>query len=153
METPEQFELLNAELKMRKDNELKSIISVVNRVTGQDITTKSRVRPVADAVKIYSALARKFTPYTFEQIGESINRNYATILHAYKCYDDLFKTDIEFRDFAKSCIETIHNANSVEDTPRDKEVDTIKGLLEICTTEELKKIKRNIYKNYVPSGS
>ena len=84
METQTPHELLNAELKMRKDNELKSIISVVNRVTGQDITVRSRVRPVADAVKIYSALARKFTPYTFEQIGESINRNYATILHAYK---------------------------------------------------------------------
>lgn len=145
--------LLNDELKIRSENELKNIISVVNRVTGQDITSKSRVRPVADAVKIYSALARKFTPYTFEQIGESINRNYATILHAHKCYDDLFKTDVVFRDFAKSCIETIHNANSVEDSPRDKEVDTIKELLEICTTEELKKIKRKIYKNYVPSGS
>ena len=151
MEKP--HELLNAELKIRSDNELKNIISVVNRVTGQDITTKSRVRPVADAVKIYSALARKFTPYTFEQIGESINRKYCSILHAHKCYDDLFKTDEKFRDLAKSCIETIHNANSVEDTPRDKEVDTIKELLEICTTEELKKIKRKIYKNYVPNGN
>ena len=123
MEAP--HELLNAELKMRKDNELKSIISVVNRVTGQDITTRSRVRPVADAVKIYSVLARKFTPYTFEQIGESINRNYATILHAFKCYDDLYKTEVEFREYAKSCIETIHNANSVEDTPRDIELEKI----------------------------
>jgi len=151
METP--HELLNAELKMRKDNELKNIISVVNRVTGQDITTRSRVRPVADAVKIYSSLARKFTPYTFEQIGESINRNYATILHAFNCYDDLYKTEVEFREYAKSCIETIHNANSVEDSPRDIELDKIKGLLEICTTEELKKLKRNIYKNFIPSGN
>ena len=151
MEAP--HELLNAELKMRKDNELKNIISVVNRVTGQDITTRSRVRPVADAVKIYSSLARKFTPYTFEQIGESINRNYATILHAIKSYDILYKSEVEFREYAKSCIETIHNANSVEDSPRDIELDKIKGLLEICTTEELKKLKRNIYKNYIPSGS
>ena len=151
MEKP--HELLNAELKIRSDNELKSIISVVNRVTGQDITIKSRIRPVADAVKIYCAVARKFTPYSFKQIGESIDRQYSTIMYAIKSYNILYKTDVEFRECAKSCIETIHNANSVEDTPRDIEIDKIKGLLELCNTEELEKIKRKIYKNYVPNGN
>ena len=65
----------------------------------------------------------------------------------------MYKTEAEFRECAKSCIETIHNANSVEDTPRDIEIDKIKGLLELCNTEELKKIKRKIYKNYVPNGN
>ena len=54
-------------------------MSVVCRVTGQDITRNSRVRKVADAVKIYSKMARRFINYSYEQIGRLINRNHALL--------------------------------------------------------------------------
>ena len=139
------------ELNYRMTQELTSIMSVVCRVTGQDITKNTRVREVADAVKIYSKMARKFTPYSYEQIGSLINRNHATIMHAVKWYEPLYKMDKDFRCLANACIQTINDANSKEDSPKDLEIEKIMNMLELCTTEELKKIHKSIYRNYIPT--
>ena len=95
METPEQF-LENIKTiitsnketaKYRKRKELESIIATVTRVTGVDILQKTNVREVADAIKIYSYMARKITINLFKYIGEIVKRTQTTTViprYAYK---------------------------------------------------------------------
>ena len=65
-------------------NKLKEIMDFVIRETTEDITSKSREQAVTDARAIYFKLAREHTNFSFKAIGQSLNKNHATVIHAVK---------------------------------------------------------------------
>ena len=138
--------------KINQIKDLESIIATVLRVTKCDVTNKSRVSENADAVKIYSYMARRFTKNTFNTIGKVINRNHATILYACKSFYNIYKTDKSFRQLADSCVSKHQDEMGMEDRPKEMMLDEIKYDLRKCSIEELRKIKRWIKLKYVSNN-
>tara|TARA_R100001443_G_scaffold6700_3_gene15736 strand:- start:7423 stop:7905 length:483 start_codon:yes stop_codon:yes gene_type:complete len=153
METPEQF-LENIQTiiasnketaKYKKRKELQRIIATVVRVTGFDITQKTNLREVADAIKIYSYMARKFTRNGFKEIGNMVNRNHATILIAKNSYSSLYTTDKEFRSIADECLSK-HFTEEGFEQPKVKAIEDINDELLKCDHTKLLRVKNYLKK-------
>jgi chromosomal replication initiation ATPase DnaA len=130
---------------------LKSIIYTILSVTGVDIRARSNKREVADAVKIYSHMAREYTDNSFHEIGKSINRNHSTICHSLKNYNSLYRYDDAFRLLADQCISK-HFAENGQDQPKDIELESINTLLLKCNYYLLSKIKNYIKRQIDNNG-
>ena len=159
METPEEF-LENIKTiitsnketaKYRKRKELESIIATVTRVTGVDILQKTNVREVADAIKIYSFMARKFTRNGFKDIGEIVNRNHSTILIAKDAYKDLYNGDKEFRNKADKCMAK-YFAEEGSEQPKVEAIEDINDELLKCDHTKLLRVK-NYLKKIIADGN
>ena len=63
----------------------KQIIDVIERLHNDKITTKNRKRSNVTARAVYAKLCKDIFPYlTLHKIAEPINRDHATIIHAFK---------------------------------------------------------------------
>lgn len=153
METPEQFlENIQTIIASNKETakytrmkELESIIATVVRVTGFDITQKTNVREVADAIKIYSYMARKFTRNGFKEIGNIVNRNHSTILIAKDAYKDLYNADKEFRNKADKCMAK-YFAEEGSEQPKVQAIEDINDELLKCDHTKLLRVKNYLNK-------
>lgn len=71
---------------------MKELIKIVNEVFLVDLTLNNRKRETVDARKVYSKILRdKGHGYKF--IGETINKDHATIIHYIKNIDHLLSYD------------------------------------------------------------
>lgn len=120
--------------------ELKSIIAIVVRITGKDITSVKRGRNYTNARLIYSYMCRRFTNCTFNDIGRSVNRNHATILHLNKNYSGVYKTDDDFRELADRCLSAYFSEMGVEQ-PKVEAIEDINKYLSKCDINKLLSIK------------
>lgn len=66
---------------------------ITNDIDRQKFLSPNRSRDIVDARMIYCAVARQEGGYTLKQIGESLNRDHATALHAIKNYKILSTVD------------------------------------------------------------
>jgi hypothetical protein len=57
------------------------IRKIVEQIFDIDISTNSRQLKYVEARACYYKLCRKYTAYTYVQIGKTLNKNHATILH------------------------------------------------------------------------
>ncbi|RPG88524.1 MAG: hypothetical protein CBD69_000235 [Crocinitomicaceae bacterium TMED209] len=131
------------EVQYVKQHELKSILESVFRVTSVDVTERSNRSEVADAVKIFSFIAREHTNNNFKEIGEFINRDHSTIVIACNRYGDLYKTDTEFRYKADGCLSKFF-AEEGEEQPKEVDIESINDDLKKCDHYTLCKIKNYI---------
>lgn len=131
------------EVQYVKQHELKSILESVFRVTSVDVTERSNRSEVADAVKIFSFIAREHTNNNFKEIGEFINRDHSTIVIACNRYGDLYKTDTEFRNKADGCLSKFF-AEEGEEQPKEVDIESINDDLKKCDHYTLCKIKNYI---------
>lgn len=139
-------QLINAkksEIKYIKEQQLKSILESVLRVTNVDVTERSNRTEVADAVKVFSFIAREHTNNNFKEIGDFINRDHSTIVIACNRYSDLYKTDSEFRYKADRCLSKFF-AEEGEEQPKDVDIESINEDLKKCDHLTLCKIKNYI---------
>lgn len=61
------------------------------------LKSKTRIREIVEARMAVSYYKRTVLGYTFVQIGDSLNINHATVVHAVKTASDLLETDKLFR--------------------------------------------------------
>jgi len=66
--------------KEQQDLEIIKLKEIINETFSVDVCNISRKREIIDAKKIYSKILRD-RGYSYETIGQSINKNHATILH------------------------------------------------------------------------
>lgn len=100
---------------------LDSIIYTVEQVTGitsNQISSKSRLRDLADARSLFCYAARKFTNHSTTSIGVYINRDHATVIHSCRKIETLIKIDVQIRTQYKSIENALH-ALSQNTTPTD----------------------------------
>ena len=64
--------------------EMKKIQLIIEKETGLELNSPIRDRQHVYARTIYFKLCRERTHKTLKQIGESINKNHATVIHALK---------------------------------------------------------------------
>jgi len=75
---------------------------VTNDIDRKKFLSPNRSRDIVDARMIYCAVARQEGGYTLKQIGESLNRDHATALHAIKNYKVLSTVDKKVKaDYCK----------------------------------------------------
>lgn len=99
---------------------MQELKEIINEVFLVDIDIKSSKRAVVDARKVYSKILRD-SGYSYELIGETINKNHATIIHYVKNIEYLLSYDQILRDKYVAC-KNIFTVNSVKEQEK-KDVD------------------------------
>lgn len=79
---------------------LSDYVNTILDETGVDIRIKSRKRHQQDLQKIFCKFAHWHLRLSLAFIGEYINRDHASVLHACRKYDNLYSTDKDFREKA-----------------------------------------------------
>lgn len=85
-----------------RQEEIDELKKIVNDVFLVDIEVKDSKRGVVDARKVYSKILRD-SGYSYELIGETINKNHATIIHYVKNIEYLLTYDQILRDKYVAC--------------------------------------------------
>ena len=68
--------------------ELKQIRKIVENHTKIDIGDKSRIQKFVYTRAMYFYLCREYTLFSLKEIGESIGKNHATVIHGIKLFND-----------------------------------------------------------------
>jgi len=101
---------------------MQELKEIINEVFLVDIETKSSKRVVVDARKVYSKILRD-SGYSYELIGETINKDHATIIHYVKNIEYLLSYDQILRDKYVACKNVfIKKKNSISEQIK-KDVD------------------------------
>ena len=105
------------------------IIDVIERLHGDKITTKNRKRSNVTARAVYAKLCKDIFPYlTLHKIAEPINRDHATIIHAFKMIDNHLKNDNEYINLYKKASVIINK--DIVATQNVKEISYLESLEE-----------------------
>jgi hypothetical protein len=88
--------------KEKTDIEKDTLKEIVSGVFNVDISLKDRRRNSVDARRIYSKVLRE-RGYTFESIGDSLDRDHATIIHYIGSVDTILAYDKGLRDKYIAC--------------------------------------------------
>ena len=107
----------------------KQIIDVIERLHNDKITTKNRKRSNVTARAVYAKLCKDIFPYlTLHKIAEPINRDHATIIHAFKMIDNHLKNDNEYINLYKKASVIINK--DIVATQNVKEISYLESLEE-----------------------
>lgn len=127
-----------------KIDELKTIVNDVFLV---DIDIKNSKRGVVDARKVYSKILRD-SGYSYELIGETINKNHATIIHYVKSIDYLLSYDQILREKYVAC-KNIFTGKFIKDQI-DKDVDIYVTVIRLTNElQEAVESKHKVLNNFV----
>jgi hypothetical protein len=85
-----------------KKEEIDELKKIVNDVFLVDLDVNNRKRGVVDARKVYSKILRD-SGYSYDLIGETINKNHATIIHYVKNIEHILSYDRVVRDRYVAC--------------------------------------------------
>lgn len=75
------------EFTKERDEKIQSEITQRYNLAWSIIEGKSRIRKVVDARRLYSGILRNVFRLTFQEIGDILNKNHATILHNINQHD------------------------------------------------------------------
>lgn len=102
--------------KEARDYLLSGYTNTILDETGIDIRVYSRKKDQQDLQKIFCKYARWYLGYSLTFIADYLDRNHATVLHACKKYDDLYKTDDDFKKLADHLIGRFNTIDAREET-------------------------------------
>lgn len=105
------------------------IIDVIERLHGDKITTKNRKRENVTARAVYAKLCKDIFPYlSLDKIAKPINRDHATIIHAFKMIDNHLKNDNQYINLYKKASVIINK--DIVATQNIKEISYLESLEE-----------------------
>ena len=90
---------------------LDDIYNYVNSVYGIDIKEKTRKRAYSDGRALFCYIARKKTNFTYECIGDYLNKDHATIIYAVKVTSYYLDKEV--------IAEALKHFDLVDEMPRD----------------------------------
>lgn len=79
------------ELTKERDDKIKSEICKRYNLDWNRIKSKSRVRIVVDARRLYCGVLRNVFSLTYQEIGDILDKNHATIVHSIQKHDVFVK--------------------------------------------------------------
>ena len=100
---------------------LDQYVQTMLKVDGIDVREKGRKRPKVDLVKIFCFHANYNLQLSFTKIGEYLNRDHATVLHACKKYDELYFSDKKFRKKSDFYIEVFKGIDGLDNLEPNKD--------------------------------
>ena len=100
---------------------LDQYVQTMLKVDGIDVREKGRKRPKVDLVKIFCFHANHNLDLSLTRIGEYLNRDHATVLHACRKYDELYFSDKDFREKADFYIEIFKGIDGLDNLEPNKD--------------------------------
>lgn len=79
-----------------KDFETTKTLEFASEFLGFDLTQKSRKRNIVEGRMMYAKLMKRYTNVSLSDIGRSLGKDHATIIHYLKNFSYLKKADIHF---------------------------------------------------------
>ena len=98
--------------------EPKHLEAVVREVTRTDVRSQSRHRPNVEARAIYFHLCKQFTSLSLYEIGKTMGKDHATVIHGVKrCleWSELYK---DYKVKVQSCESIVRNMYNMIDVER-----------------------------------
>ena len=111
---------------------LSDYVNTILDETGIDIRIKSRIKDQQDLQKIFCKYIRWNLGYSLTFIANYLGKTHATIKNSVDKYDDLYKTDEDFKRLADHLIGRFQTIDSIEETMLVKKalIDLIEKLTE-----------------------
>lgn len=79
-------------------SEMRKRICNILEITEEQFKSRTRLREVVTARKLFAYFMKRFTSRSLDRIGMDIGgRDHASVLHYIKCTEDLLETDKEFK--------------------------------------------------------
>ena len=91
---------------MIKEEIKTKILNTIQKVTGVDITTKTRKYEFIEARMIYYKLLRD-RGYSLQEIGDTLDKNHATVLHGINVFNDIKDYDKDLREKYSEAIQLL----------------------------------------------
>ena len=82
------------------------ILNTIQKVTGVDITTKTRKYEFIEARMIYYKLLRD-RGYSLQEIGDTLDKNHATVLHGINVFNDIKDYDKDLMEKYSAAIQLL----------------------------------------------
>lgn len=74
---------------------IKELVEIETKI--RDISNASRNQDIIDARVMYYYLARKYTGFSFNEIGEQVNKDHSTAVYGIKCYNNWNFAVVQYR--------------------------------------------------------
>jgi hypothetical protein len=87
---------------------------IIEFETGVNVEIVSRKRNFVEARAIYYKLLRDISGMTLHAIGDTVNKDHATILHSLKSVDDWMRYDTKLADKYKNILYAIDNVDDTD---------------------------------------
>jgi ATP-dependent RNA circularization protein (DNA/RNA ligase family) len=71
-------------------------IDIILEIPQDVLASPARKREIVEARQIFMVILRKETEASLAEIGAFVNRDHATVLHAFKTVEALLETDLKF---------------------------------------------------------
>jgi len=91
---------------MIKEEIKTKILNTIKKVTGVDITTKTRKYEFIEARMIYYKLLRD-RGYSLQEIGDTLDKNHATVLHGINVFNDIKDYDKDLMEKYSAAIQLL----------------------------------------------
>ena len=114
------------EFTKERDEKIQSEVCSRYGLEWSAILSRSRVRQVVDARRLYSGILRNVFRLTFQEIGDILNKNHATILHNINQHD----TFVRILKSYKKNYEEIERALMLDDNYYIHEVKEVERKME-----------------------
>ena len=108
---------------------MKSLIKAVTQLTGVDILNPSRKREFVEARSLYFTVYRKsFPDATYFEIGKSINKDHATVIHSIKEFETHLKANPSLAIHERNLLINFSNLNE-DDFNKIDEIERLKSII------------------------
>lgn len=120
---------------MIKEEIKTKILNTIQKVTGVDITTKTRKYEFIEARMIYYKLLRD-RGYSLQEIGDTLDKNHATVLHGINVFNDIKDYDKDLMEKYSEAIQLLAGEKISKYVTADEYAVEFAEWLKIKTTPE-----------------
>lgn len=102
----------------------KELIKAIKEVTGVDLKTKTRKYRFIEARMLYYKILRD-NGFTLSEIGNTLNKNHATVLHSLNTFDTIISIDKDLKDKYKM-VKRLIEPEKINKVVLEEEVKTLR---------------------------
>lgn len=114
---------------------------IIQLETETKIDVRTRKREVVEARSLFCVILKQLQPRkTLHQIGEVLNVDHATVIHAIKMYNIYEQSNPELKKLRNKVLSNFIQVNDKEETKEENEIYSLRFEL-LKLTKELKEIK------------
>ena len=88
---------------LKRCHAILKLVAEVTETSPRDIKSRTRLRELVDARRMFCVLARKTLHMPLKDIGKFIKRNHCSVLHYWHQHDGLMRTDAVYKHFYNLC--------------------------------------------------
>jgi septal ring factor EnvC (AmiA/AmiB activator) len=121
---------------------------IIQSETDTNINVRTRKRETVEARSLYCSILKQLHPNkTFQSIGESIELNHATIIHALRMYNIYEKSNPELKHLRNKILSNFIEVEQSQNTKEENEIYNLR-FNNVSLTKQIKELEQKpVYKN------